>query len=170
MAEQGNYKVAIIMGSDSDWPVMKAGYEILSEFGVACEVRISSAHRTPEETAEYARGAQARGLEVIIAAAGMAAHLAGAIAAHTTLPVIGVPMAAGQLQGVDALLSTVQMPPGVPVATVGIGSAGAKNAVLLAVQILALNNEKLAKKLTQYKSKQSDAVKEKNEQLQQQIK
>ena len=112
MTDNKNPKVAIVMGSDSDWPVMQKCYQMLKKMEIPCEARISSAHRTPEETADFARTARDRGLEVIIAAAGMAAHLAGSIAAHTTLPVIGVPMASGYLQGVDALLSKVQMPPG----------------------------------------------------------
>ena len=163
-------KVALVMGSDSDWPIMKACQETLSAFDVAVEVRISSAHRTPDQTAEFATQAKDNGIEVIIAAAGMAAHLAGVIAAHTTLPVIGVPMASGALQGVDALLSTVQMPPGIPVATVGIGSAGAKNAALLAVQILALKDPTLGPKLIQHKTDLAQSVKAKNEKLQSELK
>jgi len=166
MTANNNPKVGVIMGSDSDWPHMKKCCEMLKSFDIPYEVRISSAHRTPDETAEYASKARQQGLEVIIAAAGMAAHLAGVTAAHTTLPVIGVPMASGSLQGVDALLSTVQMPPGVPVATVGIGSAGAQNAALLAVQILSLKDDSLAQKLTQFKADQAQTVKTKNERLQ----
>jgi len=169
MAQAKNPQVAIVMGSDSDWAVMKNCKEMLDKFNVSCDVRISSAHRSPEATAEFAGSAQDRGLKVIIAAAGMAAHLAGVIAAHTPLPVIGVPMAAGSLAGIDALLSTVQMPPGVPVATVGIGSAGAKNAALLAVQILSLTDKQLSQKFAQYKADQTAAVKKKNEKLQQQL-
>jgi phosphoribosylaminoimidazole carboxylase PurE protein len=157
------------MGSDSDWPTMKTCQETLKQFGVPCEVWISSAHRCPDETAEYARTAQERGLQVLIGAAGMAAHLAGTLAAHSTLPVIGVPMAGGALQGIDALLSTVQMPPGIPVATVGIGSAGATNAALLAVQILALSDPQLATKLTDHKKELAVAVKKKNAHLQSEI-
>ena len=157
------------MGSDSDWPAMKGCADLLGQFGAGYEVRILSAHRTPEDTAEYAKSARERGLQMIIAAAGMAAHLAGAVASQTTLPVIGVPMASGSLQGVDALLSTVQMPPGIPVATVGIGSAGAKNAALLAVQILALQDSDLAKKLTDHKTKLAQDAKEKNQKLQKEI-
>ena len=123
--------VGILMGSDSDLPVMKKAVTVLTEMGVACEIDISSAHRLPDKTAEYARSARERGLEVIIAGAGMAAHLAGVIAAHTTLPVIGVPLASGAMQGVDALHATVQMPPGIPVATVAID--GAKNAAYLEI-------------------------------------
>ena len=166
MAGKSKPKVGVIMGSDSDWPNMQKCCELLKTFDIPCEVRISSAHRTPDETADYARTARQRGLKVIIAAAGMSAHLAGVIAAHTTLPVIGVPMASGSLQGVDALLSTVQMPLGVPVAAVGIGSTGAQNAALLAAQILALNDDALTKKLIQFKADQAQIVKTKNEKLQ----
>jgi phosphoribosylaminoimidazole carboxylase PurE protein len=169
MTNATNPKVGVIMGSDSDWPVMQKCCDMLKSFDIPFEVRISSAHRTPDETAQYAASAADNGLKVIIAAAGMAAHLAGVIAAHTTLPVIGVPMASGALQGVDALLSTVQMPPGVPVATVGIGAAGAKNAAILAAQILAGKDETLAEKLTQFKLDQAQAVKDKNEKLQTEI-
>lgn len=166
MSNSQKPKVGVLMGSDSDWDTMKECIELLDKFGVSYEVRISSAHRTPDQTAEYARTAAENGLEVIIAAAGMAAHLAGVIAAHTTLPVIGVPMASGALQGIDALLSTVQMPPGVPVATVGIGAGGAKNAAILATQILAIKDEKLAEKLTQHKSGMAESVQNKNAKLQ----
>src|ERR1041384_1208300 len=127
--------VGVLMGSDSDWPTMKAAVEALTEFGIARESRVMSAHRTPDDVTEYARTAHTRGLRVIIAGAGGAAHLAGVVAAHTPLPVIGVPIESRSLKGLDSLLSIVQMPAGVPVATVGIG--GARNAGLLAVQILA---------------------------------
>ncbi|MBN2376160.1 MAG: 5-(carboxyamino)imidazole ribonucleotide mutase [Sedimentisphaerales bacterium] len=169
MAETEAVKVGIIMGSDSDWPAMKGCAETLKEFGVPFEVRILSAHRTPEETAQYAKTARERGLQVIIAAAGMAAHLAGVIAAHSTLPVIGVPMASGTLQGIDALLSTVQMPPGIPVATVGIGASGALNAALLAVEIMATADESLAKKREQYQVELAKKAKQKNEKLQEEL-
>ena len=169
MTDKKNPKVAVVMGSDSDWPVMQKCCDMLKSFDIPFEARISSAHRTPAETAEFARTARDRGIEIIIAAAGMAAHLAGAVAAHTTLPVIGVPMASGSLQGVDALLSTVQMPPGVPVAAVGIGAPGAKNAALLAAQILALNDKSLAQKLTQHKTDQAQTAKSKNQKLQTEI-
>jgi phosphoribosylaminoimidazole carboxylase PurE protein len=152
--------VAIVMGSDSDWPVMKAAAETLAGFGVGCDVRVCSAHRTPADAAELAATAAERGVKVIIAAAGMAAHLAGAMAAHSTLPVIGVPLAGGALQGIDALLSTVQMPAGVPVATVGIGAAG--NAAILAVQILALCDKSLAAKLADEKRKMAEKVAARN--------
>jgi phosphoribosylaminoimidazole carboxylase PurE protein len=169
MSATKSSRVAIILGSDSDWPVMQECAGLLKQFDVACDVRILSAHRTPDETTQFAKQAHNDGFGVIIAAAGMAAHLAGILAAHTTLPVIGVPMASGALQGVDALLSTVQMPPGVPVATVGIGASGAKNAALLAVQILALNNPALAAQLTRYKTDMQAAVQKKNEQFQRDI-
>jgi len=155
--------VAIVMGSDSDMGVMKSCIEQLGYFGITPAVRIISAHRTPDVAADFADNAAKNGIKVIIAAAGMAAHLAGALAGRTILPIIGVPLAAkGGLDGMDALLSTVQMPPGVPVATVAIGKAGAKNAAILAVQILALDNEELAKKLTDFKDAQRKKVIEKD--------
>ncbi|MCL7488908.1 MAG: phosphoribosylamine--glycine ligase [Desulfobulbaceae bacterium] len=157
--------VSIVMGSDSDLPAMQAAADFLKTMGVKYEIRISSAHRTPEQTAEYARTAAARGLKVIIAGAGMAAHLAGVIAAHTNLPVIGVPMDASSLNGLDALLSTVQMPPGIPVATMGIGKAGAKNAAVLAARILALENREIAGALEQFVAEMAKQVAEKNKAL-----
>lgn len=160
-------RVAIIMGSDSDWPVLKTAAETLKKFSVGYEVRILSAHRSPEAAADFARTAADRGLQVLIAAAGMAAHLAGALSAHTTLPVIGIPMAAGTLQGVDALLATVQMPPGIPVATVGIGAAA--NAAILAIQILSLSDPVLAAKLKIYKTELADSVNQKNQKLQKEL-
>lgn len=144
-------EVAIVMGSDSDWAGVKAAAETLGGFGIRCEVRVLSAHRTPEEAARYSAGAARRGLRVIIAAAGGAAHLAGVLAAHTTLPVIGIPVAGGSLNGLDALLATVQMPAGVPVATVTLGSAGPTNAAILAIQILATGRPVLAAKLAAHK-------------------
>lgn len=150
------------MGSDSDLPVMSEAAKVLEEFGVAFEITVCSAHRTPDRAHEYASTAKDRGLKVIIASAGGAAHLAGAMAANTTLPVIGVPIN-WKLSGLDSLLSTMQMPPGVPVATVGID--GAKNAGLLAVQILATADKNLAKKLVDYKKKMADAVNSKAEKL-----
>ena len=151
--------VAVIMGSDSDLAVMQTCIDTLKDFGIWPVVRIISAHRTPEAASGFARSAAKKGVKVIIAAAGMAAHLAGAIAAHTTLPVIGVPLAAKEgLSGLDALLSTVQMPSGVPVATVAIGKAGAKNAAVLAVQIMALSDKKLAGKLVGFKRTLSKEV------------
>lgn len=148
--------VAVVMGSDSDLQVMQNCIEQLRFFGIEPAVRIISAHRTPQIAAKFAQNAAKNGIKVIIAAAGMAAHLAGALAARTTLPVIGVPLiSAGGLKGIDAMLSTIQMPPGVPVATMAIGSAGAKNAAILAVQILALSNKTLAKKLAKFKKTQA---------------
>ncbi len=143
--------VGILMGSDSDLPVMEKGAEVLEEMGVAYEIDISSAHRLPEKTAHYAKTARKRGIEVLIAGAGMAAHLAGVIASHTTLPVIGVPLKSGALEGVDALYSTVQMPPGIPVATVGID--GTKNAAYLACEILSIKYPEIAKKLEDFRSR-----------------
>jgi len=139
--------VAVLMGSDSDLPTMKATLEVLASFGIRYEVKITSAHRTPAATHDYVKDAEARGCGVFIAAAGLAAHLAGAVSAMTVRPVIGVPMDAGPLQGMDALLSTVQMPAGIPVATVAIGKTGAKNAGYLAAQILAVADAELAAKL-----------------------
>ena len=148
--------VGIVMGSDSDWPLVKKAFDTLRDFGVAAEVRVISAHRTPELAAEYASTAAARGLKVVIAAAGGAAHLGGILAAHTILPVIGIPVAGGALNGVDALLATLQMPSGIPVATMAID--GAKNAALYAVSILALQDSTLANKLKQFRQEQSDKV------------
>jgi 5-(carboxyamino)imidazole ribonucleotide mutase len=141
--------VGILMGSESDLPVMEQAAEVLKEFRVQYEVRISSAHRLPEQTAEYAKSARERGIEVLIAGAGMAAHLAGAVASHTTLPVIGVPLASGAMEGVDALYSTVQMPPGIPVATVAIN--GARNAAYLACAILSIKYPEISKKIDDYR-------------------
>ena len=150
--------VAVIMGSKSDWETMRHADEMLSRFGVAHEVRILSAHRTPAHTAKYAAAAQGRGIEVIVAGAGGAAHLAGVIAAHTILPVLGVPMESAALKGLDSLLSTVQMPGGIPVGTLGIGKAGAINAALLAVSILALHRPELQEKLREFREEQSNQV------------
>lgn len=144
-----NPRIGILMGSDSDWPVMQGATEICRQFDVAFEAKVMSAHRTPGDVAEYTRSARARGIGVMICGAGKAAHLAGAVAAHTTLPVIGVPIPATQLDGLDALLATVQMPSGVPVATVAIG--GAKNAALLAMQILSTGDDRLVSALEAYK-------------------
>ena len=151
--------IGIVMGSASDWDSMKAAAKMLEEFGVAYEAKAMSAHRTPKAVATWAEGAQAAGMRAIIAAAGGAAHLAGVIAAHTTLPVLGVPMASKHLQGLDSLLSTVQMPKGIPVATFAIGEAGAANAALFAVALLALSDEKLSAKLHEFRRKQAEAVK-----------
>jgi 5-(carboxyamino)imidazole ribonucleotide mutase len=154
--------VAILMGSDSDLPIMDAAVDILKRFGVALEVKVTSAHRTPAETQAYVQSAETRGCQAFIAGAGMAAHLAGAIAAQTTRPVIGVPIDAGPLQGFDALLSTVQMPGGIPVATVAIGKAGAKNAGL-AVQMMALSDSSLAEALQRERLENAQAILEKSE-------
>jgi phosphoribosylaminoimidazole carboxylase PurE protein len=163
MVSEKKNAVAVVMGSDSDMPVMESCIEQLRDFGIEPAVRIISAHRTPEVAAGFAQGAAGQGIKVIIAAAGMAAHLAGALAAQTTLPVIGVPLVSSSgLEGIDAFLSTVQMPPGVPVATVAIGKAGAKNAAVLAAQILALSDDRLAEKLMEFKKKQAAKVKAKD--------
>jgi phosphoribosylaminoimidazole carboxylase PurE protein len=163
MASEKTSPVAVVMGSDSDLNVMQGCVDQLREFGIAPKVRILSAHRTPLAAAEFAQTAEAHGIKVIIAAAGMAAHLAGAMAAWTTLPVIGVPLTSeGGLAGMDALLSTVQMPPGVPVAAVAIGKAGAKNAAILAVQILALADPSLRDRLLEFKKRQEQKVREKD--------
>jgi 5-(carboxyamino)imidazole ribonucleotide mutase len=150
--------VAVIMGSDSDLPVMEGAFQALDEFGVSYEVRILSAHRSPKETATYARAAASRGIRVIIAGAGWAAHLAGVIAADTILPVIGVPIDSSPLKGMDALLATVQMPPGVPVGTMSIGKGGARNAGIFAVQILALVDQALAYKFRRFKQQMAKEV------------
>ena len=159
-------KVGIIMGSDSDLPVMEKAAEVLKEMGIGYEMEISSAHRLPEKTAEYAKGARDRGIEVIIAGAGMAAHLAGVIASHTTIPVIGVPLKSGALNGLDALYSTVQMPAGIPVATVAID--GAKNAAYLGCSILSIKYPEIAVKLEVYREKTRQALMEKSEELKRQ--
>ena len=150
--------VAVIMGSKSDWEVMRQADETLSKFGVPHECRVLSAHRTPAETAEYVSQAESRGMQVIIAAAGGAAHLAGVCAAHTLLPVLGVPMESAALKGLDSLLSTVQMPAGIPVGTLAIGPAGARNAALLAVAILAISRPELRAQLRQFRTEQSEKV------------
>jgi phosphoribosylaminoimidazole carboxylase PurE protein len=166
MVSEKKTAVAVVMGSDSDMAVMQSCTETLRDFGIEPMVRIISAHRTPQAAAEFAQNAAKNGIKVIIAGAGMAAHLAGALAARTTLPVIGVPLAAkAGLEGVDALLSTMQMPPGVPVATMAIGAAGAKNAAILAVQILALSDDSLAGKLAEFKKAQEEKVIKKNSAL-----
>jgi 5-(carboxyamino)imidazole ribonucleotide mutase len=157
MAENGPL-VIVLMGSKSDWEVMRQAGEMLARFGVAHECRVLSAHRTPVETAEYVSQAEGRGVEVVIAAAGGAAHLAGVCAAHTLLPVLGVPMESASLKGLDSLLSTVQMPAGIPVGTLAIGAAGARNAALLAVAILANSRPELKEKLRQFRREQSEKV------------
>jgi 5-(carboxyamino)imidazole ribonucleotide mutase len=155
--------VGILMGSDSDLPVMEKAAEVLKGMGVAYEMDISSAHRLPEKTAHYAKTARGRGIEVLIAGAGMAAHLAGVLAAQTTLPVIGVPLKSGALEGMDALYSTVQMPPGIPVATVGID--GAKNAAYLACEILSIKYPEIARKLEGFRKKMRKELEEKSRNL-----
>lgn len=157
--------VAILMGSDSDLPVMQSAIEVLKSFGVAYEVRVTSAHRTPEDARTYVADADKRGCSAFIAAAGMAAHLAGAVAAHTLKPVIGVPIDAGPLQGFDALLSTVQMPGGIPVAGVAIGKAGAKNAAYLAVQIMGVHDEQLHQALIKERQDNAEKIRQKNAEL-----
>jgi 5-(carboxyamino)imidazole ribonucleotide mutase len=160
-------QVGIVMGSDSDFATMQGTVEVCQQFGIAHEVRVVSAHRTPDDMAEYGRTAHERGIKVIVAGAGGAAHLPGMLAAHTPLPVIGVPVPLGNLQGVDALLSIVQMPAGVPVATVAIGQA--RNAGLLAVQILATGDEALLQKMVEYKRELAEASRAKNRTLQEQL-
>ena len=160
-------KVAILMGSDSDFGVMSKAVSVLKEFGIPVEVHVYSAHRTPEKVAEFATKAKDNGFGVIIAGAGMAAALAGVVAGHTTLPVIGVPLKSNALEGVDALLSTVMMPSGIPVATVAID--GSKNAAYLAAQILAISDEELAKKVLENRQKQSAAVLVKDQEIQEKV-
>ncbi|TNF54849.1 5-(carboxyamino)imidazole ribonucleotide mutase [bacterium] len=151
-------KVLIIMGSDSDLPVMEEAEKILQEFKIPYDITVSSAHRSPERTVKLTQNAQKKGVEIIIAGAGSAAHLAGVIAAHTILPVIGVPIDSSPLRGIDALYSTVQMPPGIPVATMAVGRAGAKNAAIFAAQIIALKDRKIATVLKTYKKKMAEGV------------
>jgi len=151
-------QVGIVMGSDSDWPIMKACAETLKQFGVAHEAKVLSAHRTPDQALEYASTAQARGMKVLIGAAGGAAHLAGVLAAKTELPVLAVPMPSKHLGGFDSLLAMVQMPGGIPVATFAIGEAGATNAALFAVSMLALSDADMAKKLSDFRRKQTEKV------------
>lgn len=157
------------MGSDSDLSVMQAALDVLAEFDVPFEIRVSSAHRSPARTAEYARTARERGLKVLIAGAGSAAHLAGVVAAETTLPVIGVPIDSSPLQGFDALLATVQMPPGVPVATMAVGKSGAVNAALFAVQILSTADASLVESMAGHKARLARGVEDKNQRLQEKI-
>ena len=158
--------VAILMGSESDWPVMQSTTEVLSDLGIDFEVRVTSAHRTPQATQSYVEDAESRGCQVFICAAGMAAHLAGAVAAHTVRPVVGVPIDSGPLQGFDALLSTVQMPGGIPVATVAVGKAGAKNAGYLAAQILSTADADIAGRLAEDRARNRDKVGQQNESVQ----
>lgn len=166
MSEQK--KVAIIMGSDSDFPIVSGAVKTLDQYGVPFEVHVMSAHRTPEAAAEFSANARKNGFGVIIAAAGKAAHLAGVLAAHTTIPVIGIPIKSSTLDGLDALLATVQMPKGIPVATVAID--GADNAAILAVQMLALSDETLAEKLAQEKINMKNGVAKKDEAIQLKVK
>jgi phosphoribosylaminoimidazole carboxylase PurE protein len=161
--------VAVLMGSDSDLPVMRGTVERLRELGVPCEAHVLSAHRCPQELGEFVRGCSGRGIRVIIAAAGAAAHLAGSVAAQTTLPVIGVPLVANELGGLDALLATVQMPAGVPVATVATGKAGAVNAAVLAAEILALSDPKLAARLSEIKREMAAGVADKDRKVQEEL-
>lgn len=161
--------VAILMGSDSDLEVMNEAAQILRDFRVSFEIKVLSAHRSPEDVREYVRGARSKGLQIFICGAGGAAHLAGAVAAQTTLPVIGVPINSSPLGGLDALLATVQMPAGTPVATVAVGKSGARNAGLLACQMLALRNRPLRGRLEEFKKKLARAVRKKNHQLARQL-
>lgn len=163
-------QVGILMGSDSDWEVMQETASVLKQLAVPFEMSVSSAHRTPERTHEYALSAATRGLQILIAGAGAAAHLAGVVAASTPLPVIGVPLSATSLQGLDALLATVQMPGGVPVATMAVGKAGARNAALFAVRILALSDPELAEKLSDFNKEMAKSVRAKDSALQGRLK
>jgi 5-(carboxyamino)imidazole ribonucleotide mutase len=165
MPKRQKKSVLIIMGSDSDHPIMSQATDVLDEFDVGYELRISSAHRSPKRTTDIVEKTSRSGIKVIIAGAGAAAHLAGVIAAHTTLPVIGVPIDSSPLKGVDALLSTLQMPAGIPVATMAVGKAGARNAGLLAVQILALGDSTLRAKLGRFKKKLARGVEDKERKL-----
>ncbi len=166
MTSEPAARVGIVMGSDSDWPKIKKAAAALEEFGVGYEVRVMSAHRTPHVVAEYASTAIDRGLQVIIAAAGGAAHLAGVVAAHTTLPVIGLPVPTAELGGLDSLLSTVQMPGDVPVATMAVGMGGPRNAGLFAVQIMATADEDLRTRLLEFKQALTEKIAAKDSQLQ----
>ncbi len=161
--------VGILMGSDSDWETIQSASQTLQRFGVEHEVRVISAHRTPHVAAEYAGTAKARGLQVLICAAGGAAHLGGVVAAHTTLPVLGIPVAGGALNGMDALLATVQMPAGIPVGTVAVGSAGPVNAAILAVQIVALGDAALSARLDEHKQDLARKVEAGNERVQRKL-
>jgi len=162
-------EVGIVMGSDSDWPIVKTATETLDSFGVVYEVRVISAHRTPEVASAYAAKAEKRGIKVLISAAGGAAHLGGVIAAHTILPVIGIPIKGGAVNGVDSLLATLQMPSGIPVATITLGSAGPVNAAVLAVQMLALGRVGLRRKLAGYKQKLKEKVHKGNDRVQREL-
>ena len=155
-------KIAVIMGSDSDMPIMTEAVKVLQDYGVNFQVKILSAHRSPDDTAKFAKNARRQGFSIIIAGAGGSAHLAGVVASHTTLPVIGVPMETKELKGIDSFLSTIQMPSGVPVATVAIGKTGAKNAAILALEILAVTDRRIEKKLDSFKKALVDSVRSKN--------
>ena len=165
----GSPQVGIVMGSDSDMDVMQSAADVLKDFGVEFEITVASAHRSPQRAAAWAATAPERGIKVIIAGAGHAAHLAGVMAAHTSLPIIGVPIDSSCLQGMDALLATVQMPPGIPVATMAIGKPGARNAGILAVQILALADADLTEKLQEYKQDMAVKVEQKAKKLENSI-
>ena len=160
MSSSGKYRVGVLMGSESDSPVMKVAEETLERFGIAADVRVISAHRTPERLTRYLAEAEEEGVTAIICGAGWAAHLAGVTAAHTTIPVLGVPIESSPLKGIDALLATVQMPGGIPVGTLGIGRGGAKNAALLVVAFIARFDPEVAKKLSEFREAQSAAVPE----------
>ena len=160
-----NVQVAIIMGSDSDLPIVEASFAVLDDFGVNYTKNVMSAHRTPHDVMKLIKDSEDNGCQVFIAAAGMAAHLAGAVAAHSSKPVIGIPIESGGMGGIDALLSTAMMPPGVPVATVAVGKSGAKNSAILAVQILATSDEDLSAKLTEFKENMRKEVLEKDQKL-----
>ena len=160
-----NLEVAVIMGSDSDLPVVEAAFPIFEKFGINYTKNVMSAHRTPHDVIEFIKNSENNGCKVFIAAAGMAAHLAGALAAHTVRPVIGIPIESGGMGGIDSLLSTVMMPPGVPVATVAVGKSGAKNSAILAIQILATSNDELQRKLVNFKEDMKNEVLEKNAKL-----
>ncbi|MDE3109357.1 MAG: 5-(carboxyamino)imidazole ribonucleotide mutase [Acidobacteriota bacterium] len=168
MAEKGSATVGIVMGSDTDFPVMAEAGKTLAKFGIPYDMEVLSAHRTPERAHDYSKTAASRGLKIIIAAAGAAAHLAGVMAASTTLPVIGVPLGTSSLNGMDALLATVQMPGGIPVATMAIDKAGAVNAAIFAAEILALNDAELSRRLLLHKEEMARGVAEKNAKVQKQ--
>jgi phosphoribosylaminoimidazole carboxylase PurE protein len=155
---KGTADVGLLLGSASDWPILEPAAALLSDWGIKVEVMVASAHRSPRRVERYARQAASRGVKVIIAAAGHAAHLAGVVAGLTTLPVIGVPIPSSDLQGLDSLLATVQMPPGVPVATMAIGTAGAKNAAIFAAQVLALGDARLCRRLEEHKAELEESV------------
>ncbi|MFQ5559309.1 MAG: 5-(carboxyamino)imidazole ribonucleotide mutase [Nitrospinota bacterium] len=164
-----NVEVAVVMGSDSDYGVMKEAVDVLRQFDVGFDVTVTSAHRTPERTRQFVLLSEKKGVKVIIVGAGAAAHLAGVIASETLLPVVGVPIDSSPLSGADALYSTVQMPGGIPVATMAIGKAGAKNAALFSLEMLALSTPELKEKLSDYRKKMADSVEEKNRKLQERV-